>query len=83
MTFYVKRPGHYDGEPVGEPEYPDDGGGIDAKVDDWALFLPHRCDAWKVAVGGRAAVLAAAWAFRAELDRAIAVLEQGEEGHRG
>ena len=79
MTFYVKRPGEHVGRPVGEPEYPDDHGGIDVRVDDWALFLPHRCDAWQVGTGSRAEVLAAGLAFRAELDRAIEMLEQGEE----
>jgi hypothetical protein len=52
---------------------------VHALVDDWALFLPHRCDAWEIAVGSRAEVLAASLAFRAELDRAIKMLEQGAE----
>jgi hypothetical protein len=79
VTFFVKRAGQRDGVPVGEPEYPDDHGGVDAQVDDWALFLPHRCDAWRIAIGSRVEVLAAGLAFRAELDRAIKMLEQGEE----
>lgn len=79
MTFYVKRPGQHDGVPVGEPEFPGAEGSLDAGVDDWALYLPHQCDAWEIGYGSRESVLADALAFRAELDRAIIMLEQGEE----
>lgn len=83
MTFFVKRPGRHDGVPVGEPEYPDDHGGVDARVDEWALFLPHRCDAWTIAVGSRADVLAAGLAFREQLDEAIRWLEREAQGGEG
>lgn len=77
MTFYVKRPGQREGEPVGEPgDY--DHGAPDALADEWALYLPHQCDAWDIASGDRETTLAEARAFRAELDRAIGVLEQGD-----
>ena len=79
MTFYVKRPGQYEGDPVGDEE---EGryniGTPDAELDEWALYLPHQCDAWDIAAGNRDEVLAGAKAFRAELDRAIALL--GQEG---
>lgn len=75
MTFYVKRPGQEDGEPVGEPGS-SDFGSTGAYEDEWALYLPHQCDAWDIASGDRETTLAEARAFRAELDRAIAVLEQ-------
>lgn len=81
MTFYVKRPGQYEGDPV-PPEGADPGGhvgALDAMTDDWSLHLPHRCDAWEIGYGTREEVLADAVAFRVGLDRAIAVLEQGEE----
>lgn len=78
MTFYVKRPGRREGEPVGEAgEY--DHGTPDAYADEWALYLPHQCDAWDIASGDRETTLAGARAFRAKLDRAIEVLETGEE----
>lgn len=77
MTFYVKRPGQDEGQPVGEPgEH--DFGSTDANPDDWALYLPHQCDAWEISYGDREGVLADAREFRDELDKAIAVLEQGE-----
>lgn len=79
MTFFVKRAGERDGWPVGEPEYPDDMGWTNADLDEWAPFLPHRCDAWEIASGSRAEVLAAGLAFRVELNRAIEVLEKDEE----
>lgn len=76
MTFYVKRPGQRKGEPVGEPgEY--DLGTPDALEEEWALYLPHQCDAWDIASGDHETTLAEAKTFRADLDRAIEVLEQG------
>lgn len=76
MTFYVKRPGQRTGKPVGEPDgY--DFGQPDALGDEWALYLPHQCDAWDIASGDLETTLAEAKAFRADLDRAIEVLEQG------
>lgn len=45
--------------------------------EDYGLFLPHSCDEWVIAAGSdKETVLADARAFRAELDAAIAVLEQ-------
>ena len=49
---------------------------ISAGDDDWALYLPHRCDEWVFeASPDRALVLAAARRLRGELDAAIAELE--------
>lgn len=79
MTFYVKRPGQDEGDPVGEPPEWEVPGSLWVDDSDWALYLPHRCDAWKIGDGTREQVLAAGLEFRAELDRAITVLEQGEE----
>lgn len=80
MTFYVKRPGQDEGIPVGEEgEYDYFSGGLNAMRDDWSVYLPHKCGSWEVGYGSREEALADAHAFRAELDRAIAVLEQGGE----
>lgn len=78
MTFYVKRPGQREGSPVGEAG-DNDFGTPDAYLDEWALYLPHQCDAWDIASGDLATTLAEARAFRAELDKAIELLERGEE----
>jgi hypothetical protein len=75
MTFYVKRPGQHEGTPVGQADG-GDFGSSDATLDEWALYLPHQCDAWEIAVGDRETVLADAKKFRAELDHAIGLLEQ-------
>lgn len=75
MTFYLKRPGQDEGAPVGSADG-DGFGWCDATLDEWALYLPHQCDAWEIAVGDRETVLADAKKFRAELDHAIAMIEQ-------
>ncbi|MEU0818939.1 hypothetical protein [Streptomyces mirabilis] len=81
MTFYVKRPGDHEGQPVGDGNKGDhyDFGTPDALLDEWALYLPHQCDAWDIASGDLATTLAEAKAFRAGLDKAIELLEQAEE----
>lgn len=77
MTFYIKRPGQREGEPVGEPgEY--DHGTTDALEDEWALYLPHQCDAWDIASGDLATTLAEARKFRADLNQVIRLLEENE-----
>lgn len=81
MTFYVKRPGRREGGPVGK-EGDNDFGTPDALLDEWALYLPHQCNAWDIASGDLATTLAEARAFRTELDKAIGALEQAEEGQR-
>lgn len=57
--------------------YPD--GRCEQVPDDcWALLLPHQCDEWLISASPDAgAVLAEARRFRAELDAAIAQLEEG------
>jgi hypothetical protein len=75
MTFYLKYPGQEDGEPVGEPGEYGTGWGHGVDLGDWALFLPHQCQAWNIADGDRETTLAEARAFRAELDAAIKLLE--------
>lgn len=75
MTLYLKRPGQEDGDPIGDPgEYEHDGG-HGAERDEWALYLPHQCQAWDIGYGSRESVIEDARAFRAELDVAIALLE--------
>lgn len=79
MTLYLKHPGQEDGGPVGaEGEY-DDSGGHGAERDEWALYLPHQCQAWDIGYGSRESVIEDARAFRAELDTAITMLEQAAE----
>lgn len=78
MTFYVKRPGQSEGDRIGDADpwgYPPS---IDASLDEWALYLPHQCDAWEIGYGTRGQVLEAAREFRAELDEAIRQLERAE-----
>jgi hypothetical protein len=77
VTFYVKRPGQHEGVPVSPT---DDSGweSLDASLDEWCLYLPHQCNAWEVGYGSRENVLADALAFRADLDRAIKVLEAAQ-----
>lgn len=41
----------------------------------WAVVLPHHCDEWVIATGGREHVLAEARRFRDELDIAIRHME--------
>ena len=79
MTFYVKRPGQHEGDPVGDEDGRYHVGSTNAELDEWALYLPHQCDAWDVASGDRATTLAEARAFRTELDKAIEALERAEE----
>lgn len=79
MTFYVKRPGQRKGEPVGGEADRYEFGTTDACLHEWALYLPHQCDAWDIASGDRATTLTEALAFRTELDKAITLLEQAEE----
>ena len=44
---------------------------------DWALCLPHQCDDWVIAIDtDYEKVLSEVKRFRAELDSAIAVLEE-------
>ena len=45
MTFYVKRPGEDEGTPVGGKPDHYEFGSTDALLDEWALYLPHQCDA--------------------------------------
>lgn len=73
MTFYVKRAGQPDGEPVQSGAH-EDTGSLYASYFDWALYLPHQCDAWVIADGERDWVIGAARRFREELDEAIRVL---------
>lgn len=79
MTFYVKRPGEHEGAPVDDKEMHDHVGTTDAYLDEWALYLPHQCDAWDIASGDLATTLTEAHAFRAQLDKAIEQLEKAQE----
>lgn len=76
--FHIKRPADHTGQPV-DPAFDEFGGwaaGRDARAPGtWALYLPHQCDEWAIGSGTCDEVLAAAKQFRAELDEAIAVLE--------
>jgi hypothetical protein len=75
MTFYLKHPGQEDGDPIGEPGEYEMSWDHGVDLGDWALYLPHQCDAWNIADGDRETTLAEAREFRAELDAAIKLLE--------
>jgi hypothetical protein len=80
VTFWLKRPGQdsWDAEPVGEPVDGESPSSTWAGEGEWALSLPHSCDAWVIGYGSREEVLADARKFRKELDKAIRRLEQAE-----
>ncbi|MCX4751759.1 DUF6221 family protein [Kitasatospora sp. NBC_01287] len=84
-TFYLKRPGQYSDEAEAIVCGDDDSwpGSTHAAEDEWALSLPHSCDAWEIGIGSLGDVLEAAREFRAGLDEAIRRLEQeqAEDGN--
>lgn len=82
-AFFLKRPGQLSNEAEtiagGSDSWPSS---TWADVDEWALSLPHSCDAWVIGTGTLADVLEEAREFRAGLDAAIRVLER-EQAHDG
>jgi hypothetical protein len=80
-AFFLKRPGQLSDEAETIAGHSDSWPASTwADRDEWALSLPHSCDAWVIGSGSLADVLEEAREFRALLDEAIRRLEQEARG---